>query len=76
MERLIERVTIIPLFGTSSQFANLGEAEIFLKNFDKLEAIGTFQKYEIGIRYSNGDDIRGIFSSKEAALDFLTRATS
>jgi hypothetical protein len=76
LERLIERVTITPLFGTSNQFIDLGEAEIFLKDFNKMEAVGSFQKYEIGIKYSNGDDIRGMFSSKEAALDFINRATA
>ncbi len=33
-------------------------------------------KYEVDVRYSNGDEIHGIFQTKEAAIGFLRRPTT
>ena len=71
LDRIIARIIVLPLFGNSTTFPTVDEAVSFIDGFDGDRAAGIFHKYELVIVYSNGDEIKGMFSSKERAKEFL-----
>lgn len=76
LDRIISRVTILPLFGTSLEFENVREAASFIANFDAAKPTSEFQKYEVIVRFSNGDKVDGLFSEQKDALKFLEYISS
>jgi hypothetical protein len=76
LDRMIERVTVLPLFGTAQTFVNAGEAVAFIKGFDPANAAGEFRKYEVSIAFSNADEVRGMFVDQAEAVRFLRYVTS
>lgn len=71
LDRIIEHVIIVALFGNSHTLGSIGEAIKFIDDFDVKTSVGDFKKYELIVVYSNGDEIKGMFSSKKRAKDFL-----
>lgn len=47
------------------------EAIAFIEAFDESKPCEPFTRYEVGVRYSNGDEIRGQFNDKASAIVFL-----
>lgn len=43
----------------------------FIQRYEELAAVTSFERYELQVRYSNGDEILGAFASKAAAVNFL-----
>jgi hypothetical protein len=43
----------------------------FIEAFDESRPESSFARFEVGVRYSNGDEIRGQFTEKAAAIVFL-----
>jgi hypothetical protein len=43
----------------------------FIEKFDKTKPDTPFIRYEVGVRYSNGDEIRRQFKGKATAITFL-----
>ena len=72
MDRMIESVTILPLLGTSHDFRTIAEAVEFVDGFDQEIGSVAFQKYEVFVRFSNGNRIDGSFTDKVEAKRFLT----
>lgn len=71
LERVIEKVIIIPLYGTFNEFTAIDEAIKFLNKHMISENSNDFYKYEVVIRFSNGDRAEGSFKEKERAKEFL-----
>lgn len=71
LERVIEKVVIIPLYGALNEFTNIDDAIKFLGQHRISENSGDFRKYEVIIRFSNGDKAEGSFREKERVKDFL-----
>ena len=72
LDRTIERVICIPLHGSQNEFASVGDAVQFIKTFDvTVASTATFKKFEIIVRYSNGDKIDASFETATEALKFL-----
>jgi hypothetical protein len=69
--RTVVRVVVIPLYGRSSQFANIEAALRFLDAHSIYEGSGEFRRYEIKIEFSNDDLVHGSFDSKYGAREFL-----
>lgn len=69
--RTIERVIVVPLHGKQSELTSIQDAMKFLTEYDESTGDSTFVRYEIFIKYSNGDKIEGSFAQKSQALDFL-----
>ena len=69
--RQIELVRVIPLHGTMFEWRGVEEAIAFIESYDEDHGSKPIMKYEIEIRYSNGDRINGQFANKEDALQFL-----
>lgn len=70
--RLIQQVNIIVLHGLSQQVATIDNAIEYIHNYlDAQSTSAPALKYEIDIRYNNGDVIHAIFQNKTEALKFL-----
>jgi hypothetical protein len=63
---------VIPLHGVEREFAGVDAATQFLAEHDQARVDeGAFRKYEIVVRYSNGDRVEASFEDRAAALGFL-----
>lgn len=73
LDRQIQQIVIAPLYGINNIFATIDDAIQYLNNFDSNEIPENIElmKIYIQVRYSNGDNISGEFSTNEAATDFL-----
>lgn len=72
LDRQIEKIILIPLHGQQSEFVTILEAITFIENYSEYGLReGNFRKYEIIVRYSNGDKIDASFQSKEKAVSFF-----
>ncbi|MBN3922205.1 hypothetical protein [Nostoc sp. NMS4] len=70
--RLVQQVNIIVLHGLSQQTASVENAIEYINNYpDNQPTLAPPLKYEIDIRYNNGDLIHAIFNNKIEALKFL-----
>ena len=70
LDRMVEKVIIIPLYGKSNKFTTIDDAIRFLDQH-RNEGCGDFRKYEVLIIFSNGDRVEGSFKDKAKALEFL-----
>jgi hypothetical protein len=71
--RCIERIVIIPLHGREAEYSSVGEAIAFLSSYEASRIEGPVYRYEIQVRYTNGDKITAEFRGKTPALEFLRR---
>jgi len=71
VSRRIERIIILPLHGTSEELLTIDDAIAFLRGYDDTDGGKPVRRYEIQIRYNNGDVIEGKFADKESAVEFL-----
>ena len=69
--RSVERITIIPLYGRDIDFYSLESALEFLKSHSIYEQSATFRKYELLVKFSNGDRVEATFTTKEKIIEFL-----
>lgn len=72
IDRTVDRVIVIPLHGIMQEVLSIEEAVILISGY-KNSTIKPLYKYEIEIRYSNGDKISAEFSDKPAAIRFLNQ---
>lgn len=66
--RKIESVYVVAPDGMANSPA---EAIAFIEPFGDARADFTSTRYEVSVRYNNGDEVRGQFSDKFAASAFL-----
>ena len=71
LDRLVDRVTVMPLSGEGHVFECLEDAASFVEAFDEKRPSGRFRKFEAVVRYSNGDRVDGSFGDKAGLLRFL-----
>ncbi len=71
VQRQITSIRITPLHGCAKDCISIQEAVGFIDGYDEAAIAGPIVKYEIVIRYDNGDKIDGEFHDKAAAVDFL-----
>jgi len=72
IDRTISTVIVLALHGAENAFESVEAAKQFLLDHDQNSAKdGVFRKYEIIVRYSNGDRVDASFEEKAAALNFL-----
>lgn len=74
LDRMVEMVAVIPLYGQESSFATVADAADFLGSYSVYEGCGEFRKYEIHVRFTNGDSISASLKNAEEALRFLRYA--
>lgn len=76
LDRMVDEVLIVPLFGNANQFKSAKEAVDFLAAYSESDKPAKFKKYEVIIRFSNGDRIQGSFEDKKNALEFIGYAVA
>ena len=73
LTRKIQSVYVFPLHGAARTLGDVAQAIVFIETFDESKPVGPFARYEVGVRYNNGDEIRGQFKDKPTAIAFLRR---
>ena len=71
ISRCIEQVFVLTLSGDSHRFDSVEGAIQFISKYDQSTPATGFVCYEMNIRYSNGDELRGRYHEKENAIQFL-----
>lgn len=71
LDRMVEKIIVIPLYGRSNEFTTIGEALAFLDRHYVHEGAGDFRKYEVFVTFTNGDKVEGSFKDKAKVRDFL-----
>lgn len=71
VSRQIDRILVLPLHGTTHELKTIEEAIRFVEGFDEATAVASFTRYEIQVRYNNGNRVDGTFRDKESAVEFL-----
>ena len=71
--RQIEVIRILPLYGTESLFSSVAQALKALAGFQEEQSKESkFVKFEVQLRFTDGDKMEGSFHSKEDAVHFLS----
>lgn len=71
LTRKIESVYVLPLHGAACKLGDVAEAIAFIESYDECKPVASLIRYEVGVRYSNGDEVRGQFKYKITAIAFL-----
>lgn len=72
LDRMVEKVVVLPLYGESYECASIGEALDFVKKHDTSLGARIFQRFEITVVFTNGDRVDGCFSEAGRVQEFLT----
>ena len=72
ISRRVQIIYVLTLSGTNHEFVDITDAVHFVSGHDhRVDVAGEFVRYELNVRYSNGDEIKGCFQTKNGAIDFL-----
>lgn len=71
ISRSIQSVRILPLHGSIHEYPTLDEAISFMEEYNEKNGAGSVIRYEVQIKYNNGDLIVGDFQERNNAIDFL-----
>ena len=71
LTRQITLVRLLPLHGVVSEMTSIVEAIEFIENYTATSIDTPALKFEVEIRYGNGDKIQATLSEKNAVLAFL-----
>ena len=72
VSRKIILIRILPLFGQNYELKSVNEAISFIKKYNENASTCNLIRYEVEIRYGNGDNITANFAGKDTAIQFLT----
>jgi hypothetical protein len=73
VSRQIVEIHILPLHGGVSISTSVADAVAFIQQHDATHPEATFVRYEVLLRYNNGDEINGKYTSKAGVLEFLDK---
>jgi hypothetical protein len=72
LSRGVSGVTVVVLHGSPRSWTNLQEAIAYLEGYDSTQpSEAPAVRYEVDVRYNNGDVIHGLFHEKAEAVRFL-----
>ena len=69
--RRIAEVYLLPLHATARRLGDVADAIAFIEPVDEAKPGMVLARYEVGVRYNNGDEVRGQFKDKTTAVAFL-----
>ena len=69
--RQVQTVIILALHGKAHEVKSIQEAIKFIDSYEDVDS-KPVERYEIQVRYNNGDTIEGRFKDKASAIEFLT----
>ncbi|HEY7310685.1 MAG TPA: hypothetical protein VH643_15080 [Gemmataceae bacterium] len=76
LTRRIESITVVVLHGQPQRITTIAEAIDYLQSYpDMNPSSAPATRFEIAVRYNNGDVIHGIFQTKDDAIHFLRHST-
>jgi hypothetical protein len=75
LSRRIQAIRILPLHGGWHESPSIADAINFIQAFNEAETVANFVRYEVMVRYTNSDEIRGEFHNKAEAVNFLHKLT-
>ena len=70
--RRIKRIVVLPLHGTSIEVLTAQEAMSRILEYDENSSVAGFERYEIQIAFTNGNEVIGKFNDKDSAIEFLS----
>ncbi len=71
VRRHITAVRVTPLHGAAKDCITVDDAIALVDNYDEMALTGPLVKYEVIVRYDNGDKIEGQFHDKATTIEFL-----
>lgn len=71
ISRQIERIVVLPLHGSPRELKSVDDAVKFVTDYNDKDRVGLVFRYEILIKYNNGDKIEATFKNKEEAVRHL-----
>jgi hypothetical protein len=71
MKRQIDCIIILALHGQSHEVTTVEAAIQFIQKYAGKREVKPIDRYEIQIRYNNGNEVLGSFKDKESAIEFL-----
>lgn len=69
--RRIKSIVLLPLHGSAHEVKSIAEAVAFIEEYTESKGRLKIHRYEIQVRYSNGDRIEARFQDKETVLRYL-----
>ena len=69
--RSVQEISIVALSGASYKFGCIDDAVQFIVDHDQATPAANFVRYELTVRYSNGDEIQATFGARKRAVEFL-----
>lgn len=69
--RQINGIRIFPLHGSARDCFSIHDAIEFVTAYDEAAPTGPLVKYEVIIKYDNGDKIEGQFQDRTTTVEFL-----
>ena len=73
LRRHVEEISVRPVWGEERRGTSIGDAKKALASIDLAQPRGTFIRFEVAVRYSNGDTIQANFETRDEAGEFLER---
>ncbi len=70
--RQINAIRVIPLHGSAKDCNSVADAIAYVERYNEAAPTGPLVKYEVVIRYDNGDKIEGQFQDRATTIEFLT----
>lgn len=71
ISRKVEYVRVFPLFGNQLTFDTIASAIKEIEGFSTEPCIGGFQRFEVLVKFSNGDKVEATFKERQDAVSFL-----
>ncbi len=72
VSRRIQSIIVLPLHGQMYELASIDDAMTLLESYEEASTPSRFERYEIQIRFNNGNEIVGKFNDKASSIDFLS----
>lgn len=73
-DRRIKSIRILPLHGVERNWADVGNAISFIEGYPELNSLAEpLRGFVLWVAYNNGDEVKGEFKTKGAAINFLLR---
>jgi hypothetical protein len=70
--RRVALVRVLPLHGAPTELRSIRDAIDFIRSYEEHAQPTGFVRYEVEVRYSNGDDVKAEFAERASAIAFLS----